>query len=386
MQNILGHIKPGLFLRDYWQTRLLLVRNAIKNPGRAINGDTLAGLALEDNIRSRIVQQTDNPRSWLCRYGPFDEQDFARLPETHWTLLVQDVDKHLPYSADILEYFSFLPRWRIDDLMISYAVDGGSVGPHTDQYDVFLIQASGQRKWLLQADDIDSDNLLENTELQILKNFNPETEYLLNPGDMLYLPPGIAHYGIAIGECITFSVGFRAPSQADLLQAYAEQFSLHTDKPQFYRDTDPGSTGRSELTLTDIAHMHQLMMQTVDNEALMIRAIGNLLTTPTDTPSLHEMPDMGPGDFTELLGKTSSISLHPATRCIYINDENGVILYVNATEYRFGDSIKTLIIELCDMYRQRKEPIGHIMQDQQLLPLLHDLYQQGYLYLENTNI
>ena len=129
MQNILGHIKPGLFLRDYWQTRPLLVRNAIKNPGRAINGDTLAGLALEDNIRSRIVQQTDNPRSWLCRYGPFDEQDFARLPETHWTLLVQDVDKHLPYSADILEYFSFLPRWRIDDLMISYAVDGGSVGP-----------------------------------------------------------------------------------------------------------------------------------------------------------------------------------------------------------------------------------------------------------------
>ncbi len=383
MERILGHIAADTFLAEYWQIKPLVVRRAFDNVEQVIDAETLAGLSLESTVRSRIVQQVDETNGWVCQFGPFDESDFERLPARNWTLLVQDVDKHLPDTAKLTENFSFLPRWRIDDLMISYAVAGGSVGPHTDQYDVFLLQAYGQRKWLLQTDDVDDSNLLENAELQILKNFIPQQEYLLNPGDMLYLPPGIAHHGIAMSECITCSVGFRAPSQADLLQAFTEQFLLDNNTPEFYRDQEPGKAARSELRQKDLNFMHQLMMRAAANESIMTRAIGSLLTTPTETLSLYDTSSSTLSEFIELLEKTGKLQLHPATRCVYVRNPNTFTLYVNTNEYQFDSAAALFWTQLCDEYELGKSTIGPILNDQNVTGLLYDLYQQGYLYLGN---
>ena len=266
MEHILGNITPAHFLADYWQSKPLLVRQAIQDFRPTLDAQTLAGLALEEGVRARIVQEKESVPRWVCEYGPFEEQYFAKLPESHWTLLVQDVEKHLPQYASILDYFSFLPRWRIEDLMVSYAVDRGSVGPHTDRYDVFLLQAAGKRKWQLQLDNIDESDLIENIDLQIMKDFDADEEWVLQPGDMLYLPPGVAHYGVALGESMTFSIGFRAPSQTDLLQAFTERYSMDENHPQFYTDHVNEDRRRSELQRQDVSRMQQLLMQTMENE------------------------------------------------------------------------------------------------------------------------
>jgi 50S ribosomal protein L16 3-hydroxylase len=208
-------IDRDVFLRDYWQKRPLVMRSALPKSGFALTPDELAGLACEAEFESRIVIARDE-RSWKLHQGPFDDHDFAALPRSHWTLLVQDVDKYLPAVADLIDAFDFVPGWRVDDIMISYAVDQGGVGPHSDAYDVFLMQARGTRRWRLSYSDFTDADLLPDLDLRILAHFSTDEDWLLGPGDVLYLPPGIAHWGVAQGECMTYSLGFRSPSQQDL--------------------------------------------------------------------------------------------------------------------------------------------------------------------------
>ncbi len=171
------------------------------------------------------------------RHGAFDDDDFSNLPETHWTLLVNDTDQHLPELKAVMEPFRFIPDWRIDDLMISFAVEGGSVGPHVDEYDVFLIQAQGQRRWQITTQAAHPDNFLPDLELRIMRDFQSEQEWVVNPGDMLYLPPNVPHYGVALNECMTYSVGFRAPSQADMLEKLMEELLEEPRLKQRFNDT-----------------------------------------------------------------------------------------------------------------------------------------------------
>ena len=176
----------------------------------------------------------DSP--WEVRQGPFSEAKFASLPETHWSLLVQDVDKHVPEAGRLLEAFRFLPSWRIDDIMISFAPDQGSAGPHVDDYDVFLVQAWGRRRWRIHTRPVPEDEFIPGLDLRILADFLPEREWLLAPGDVLYLPPGVAHWGLAEGDCMTWSVGFRAPSWRELATAWSEHLIERRMPPGRYRD------------------------------------------------------------------------------------------------------------------------------------------------------
>jgi 50S ribosomal protein L16 3-hydroxylase len=219
-----------------------LIRQAFPGFQSPITADELAGLACSDGIESRIVIEKHGRTPWEVLHGPFDEALFAHLPETHWTLLVQDTDKYIPELTSLLEHFRFIPDWRIDDIMISYAPAGGSVGPHTDQYDVFLLQAMGQRRWMIDPLP-EHTALLQGPELRILEQFKPRDEWILEPGDMLYLPPGVAHHGVAQGDCLTFSVGFRAPSQVDLLGAVISRHLQALDE-QFY--SDPGISPQNQ--------------------------------------------------------------------------------------------------------------------------------------------
>ncbi len=221
----------GDFLRDYWQRRPLLVRNAFPDFVSPLDANDLAGLACEPIASARIVTLDRASGSWKLETGPFDEARFASTPERDWTLLVQDCDKLLAEVDALLEHFRFVPDWRVDDVMVSYAAPGGSVGAHVDLYDVFLLQAEGHRRWQIDANPGTSRAFRADVELKMLQEFSPTHEWTLAPGDMLYLPPDVPHHGVAVDDCLTCSIGMRAPSIAELV----------TDAAEFVADRSPES-------------------------------------------------------------------------------------------------------------------------------------------------
>ena len=229
---------PARFLRDYWQKQPLLIRNAFPGFKPPLAPEDLAGLSCEDGALARLVLHDRRTDRWRVEQGPFAEARFAALPARDWTLLVQDVDKWDADVVALLGRFDFLPHWRIDDVMISYAVDGGGVGPHVDQYDVFLLQGQGVRRWRISTDPAAPQALRGDVELKMLARFTATHDWRLEPGDMLYLPPGIAHDGIAEGDGMTISIGMRAPAQSELLLDLAEHLAERLPETQRYADPD----------------------------------------------------------------------------------------------------------------------------------------------------
>jgi 50S ribosomal protein L16 3-hydroxylase len=275
--TVLGHIDPEEFLRDYWQKKPLLIRNGIADFEPPIDGDELAGLALEAEVESRLVIGSD----WQLENGPFTEQRFHSLPPSHWTLLVQAVDLWVPEVAAILERFDFIPPWRLDDIMVSYAEDGGSVGPHFDYYDVFLLQGVGQRRWQIgQACDHQSP-LLDSTDLKILSDFRATDEWLLNCGDILYIPPRIAHHGVAVGECTTFSLGFRAPAATEMLDDLATELLSRGPAPSYL--TDPPLTpamANNHIPAAYIGQIRSLLLELLDDDQMLAEWFAQYMTEP----------------------------------------------------------------------------------------------------------
>lgn len=242
--TLLGGITPSEFLKEYWQKKPLLIPQAIPGFNGLLDANALAGLSCEEEVQSRIVIKEAN--NWRLEDGPFDDDTFAKLPEKDWTLLVQSVNHFLPEASELLQQFNFIPQARLDDLMVSYAPEGGSVGPHFDSYDVFLLQGQGTRLW--KVSDQTNLEMLEGSPLRILKHFETQQEWLLAAGDMLYLPPKLAHWGVAQSSsddtCMTYSIGFRAPKQQEL----ATEF-LHYLHDKFARDELPGIYQDADLTL-----------------------------------------------------------------------------------------------------------------------------------------
>ncbi|MCY7355746.1 MAG: cupin domain-containing protein [Lysobacter sp.] len=226
------------FLRDYWQKKPLLIRNAFPDFVSPITPEDLAGLACEELALSRIVAHDRERDGWLLRHGPFPEEFFPTLPQHDWTLLVQDVDKWDVDIRALLAHFDFLPSWRIDDVMVSFAAPGGSVGAHVDQYDVFLLQAHGHRRWQVDASSNPPTAFRDDVELKLLREFHPTHDWVLCPGDMLYLPSGVPHHGVAEDACLTFSIGMRAPSAAELLGDFVDTLSADADEALRYHDED----------------------------------------------------------------------------------------------------------------------------------------------------
>ncbi len=231
-------MSPAAFLRDYWQKRPLLIRGAFPGYVSPIDPEDLAGLACEEMALSRLIRHDRARNAWQVESGPFPEELFPTLGERDWTLLVQDVDKWDADIAALLEHFSFIPRWRIDDVMVSFAATGGSVGAHVDQYDVFLLQARGHRRWQIDAGPNPPLAFRDDVELKLLREFTPSHDWVLAPGDMLYLPPGVPHHGVAEDPCLTFSVGMRAPSAAELMGDYIDTLAASADDAVRYGDAD----------------------------------------------------------------------------------------------------------------------------------------------------
>lgn len=231
--TLLGGLTPQQFLQRHWQKKPLLVRQAIPGFDGVMMRDELLALALRDDVESRLVEYAAG--RWAVTRGPLERRDLRRRPHP-WTVLIQGVNLYAEAADDLLRMFDFVPWSRLDDLMVSYAVDGGGVGPHFDSYDVFLLQASGRRRWRIGAQrDL---AVIENAPLRILQDFRPSREWILEPGDMLYLPPHYAHEGVAVGECVTYSIGFRAPSAQELAAGFLAHIEERIRLRGRYRDPD----------------------------------------------------------------------------------------------------------------------------------------------------
>ncbi len=281
--QLLGGLSPQLFMKRYWQKKPLLVRQAIANFRPLLDRSELFELASDEDVQARmVIQEPGETPGWRFRHGPFERRTLPALKRPGWTLLLQSVDLQHDAVRDLMDQFRFVPDARLDDLMISYATDGGGVGPHFDSYDVFLLQAQGRRRWQIgRQKDL---TLQPDVPLKILANFVPEQEFVLEPGDMLYLPPRYAHDGVALGECMTYSIGFRSPSRGELarelLQRLAEDaedvvgVSLYRDPQQAAVD-QPGEIPRQMLEFA----LEALQGALKDPDALG-RALGEYLTEP----------------------------------------------------------------------------------------------------------
>ena len=333
--TLLGGLTSREFLKQYWQKRPLLVRGAFPDVLPPLTAAELAGLACEEGVESRLVQQLRKAPGWKLKHGPFLHKDFKKLPKRQWTLLVQDVDKYLPAAAALLEPFRFIPDWRIDDVMVSYAADGGSVGPHVDAYDVFLLQVEGMRRW-----DITTlpqpEHRLPGLELKQVKTFKPEESWLLMPGDMLYLPPGVAHHGVAFGECMTCSIGFRAPSQTEMLGelttllTQAAGDGVHYTDPDLVPAANPG-----ELTLEARARARQMLRAQLkpSDEALDIWFGCHVTETK---PWLRPLPPArrsSAARFKEQLERGKQLAWHPAVRFAWFSVRQACHLFVDGRHY-----------------------------------------------------
>lgn len=277
---LLGGLSPETFMQRHWQRKPLLVRGAVPGLQLVLDRQALLALAGEESVESRLVEQRQD--GWRLRRGPFGARSLPPRSRPRWTLLVQGVDLHVDAAHELLQRFRFVPEARLDDLMVSYATDGGGVGPHFDSYDVFLLQAQGRRLWRWgRQKDL---SLREGLPLKILDRFEPEDEAVLEPGDMLYLPPRYAHDGIAQGECQTYSIGFRSPARAELarelLQRLAEDAAEEVGEALYRDPTQPAVRAPGEIP-ADLQRFAQDALQAaLKDPHLLGRALGEYLSEP----------------------------------------------------------------------------------------------------------
>lgn len=324
---------PAQFLRDYWQKRPLLIRQAFPGFVPPIQPDDLAGLALEESALSRLIVHDENRDRWKVKTGPLTEQDFAGTPDRNWTLLVQDVDKWDADVAALLKSFTFLPSWRLDDIMISYAEPGGGVGAHVDQYDVFLLQAIGQRHWAISTDPDAPRDFRPDVELKQLQRFEPTHEWMLEPGDMLYLPPGVPHDGVAFGgPCMTISVGMRAPSQAELTGDLADYLAERLPDELRYADPDLApAKAVGEIDRAALARLRQALPFAAGlDDATLADWFGRFITRYRNA----QLPVPPEKELTEAalrkqLDGGASLLRHPWARMAWTRGKRGATLFVN---------------------------------------------------------
>ena len=255
-------IDEHVFLNEYWQKKPLLLRQAFPGFDTPLPADELAGLSLEEDTTPRLITRNTDGHYEL-EHGPFNEDRFSTLGASDWSLLVTDVEKHIPELSAYLTPFSFLPSWRIDDLMISYAPVGASVGAHIDEYDVFLLQASGNRRWSIDSQSDQPRNFVEDSTLKLIESFNATDSWELEPGDMLYLPPGVGHHGVASAEpCTTWSIGFRAPAISDVVIRLSELITEELP-PARYTDGKLRTAVPGEITQDALDRFRQLWQDTI---------------------------------------------------------------------------------------------------------------------------
>ena len=378
-----GGMPVDTFLRDWWRKKPLLVRNAFPNFESPLTPEELAGLAMEEEAVSRLVLERGGDYPWELRHGPFAEEDFANLPETHWSLLVQEVDRWVPEAAALFERFRFAPSWRFDDVMASYAPDGGNVGAHVDRYDVFLIQGLGRREWRIGSRPLsaEEDVSVPDIDVDMLADFEPDETLALEVGDMLYLPPRVAHHGIALGPCMTFSVGFRAPSHAEFLDAALRRAVV---------DADPlGNLSGSEASVPDhpgrigedvLDQLYRLVWDSLTVPVLS-EAFGALVTESRRGEALPAPEQEWTGEgLAEALWAGGELARMAPNRFAFIAERDGrATLFAHGEAYPLAPRLAYAAPLIAGREALDAETLGRRLEDKDFLELLTTLANAGSL-------
>ncbi|WP_137681689.1 cupin domain-containing protein [Aurantiacibacter suaedae] len=377
------------FLRNYWQRKPLLIRNPWKDWRNPLEADELAGLACEEGIEARLIEQASGQpqRAWQVEHGPFAEARFDRLGAKPWTLLVQAVDHHIPDVAALITPFRFIPNWRIDDVMVSYASDGGGVGPHFDQYDVFLVQGCGKRLWQLGSMCTSHTELLPHDDLRLLASFEATEEWILEPGDILYVPPGIAHNGVALGDdCMTYSVGFRAPSTSELIAHYCDDVLDNLQDDSRYRD--PGleaQANQGEISGAAMARLNGMIAEKMLDPAAFAKWFGQY-NTARKYPDIDWRPEE-PVDIEALqsgIASGSPLRRNPASRFSFFRQgPELLLLFVDGQSFECSGDVVAFTELVCsnDCFTLDRD----VAASPPVLTLLKTFFDQGSLAFDTED-
>ncbi|MEN8426494.1 cupin domain-containing protein [Acinetobacter schindleri] len=328
--DVLGGITAEQFLAEYWQKKPLLVRNAMPEIAGLLEPDDVMELALDENVTARLIKQKDrDPNQWSVKSSPLLKADFQKMPKL-WTLLVQAVDHYSFDLSELWKKFPFIPQWRRDDIMVSYAPQGGSVGKHFDFYDVFLVQGYGHRRWQLGQMCNAETEFVPGQPLKLLPEMDVNFDEVLAPGDLLYVPPGLSHYGVAEDDCLTFSFGFRMPNVSDMMDRVGDKFAenevLRNPLTDIIRDQ---ISAAGEVTANELEYLKSKIMEQLHNSNVLEDAIMSLMSEPKYPENIPEAEEIGTGDLEEALDQGYSIMLEPASRLLYTEEDDEILFWGN---------------------------------------------------------
>ncbi|MCP3979438.1 MAG: cupin domain-containing protein [bacterium] len=368
-------------MERHWQREPVVLRAALPEFRSPLTPGELAGLACEDDVESRLILERGGAEPWEVRHGPFAERDFTSLPDTHWTLLVQELDRHLDVAAELLDLFRFVPNWRIDDVMVSYAPREGSAGPHVDNYDVFLVQGLGRRRWAIEKRPREAPERTLPCAANVLREFEPDEEWVLEPGDVLYLPPRVPHHGVALDDCMTYSIGFRAPTRTDLVASFLDERLQRQDRTE--RLGDAGRRATSDPGLLEPAalrHARELLRALVRDDATLDRWFGRFVTEPRREATVQppDRPMTADSVIRRLRGGEPVRRAAPSCFAYFPGPDGGAQLFVGGAEYALDAGRAALAPGVCGTAPPH-EALLPWLEDGTAVELIVDLFNRGYL-------
>jgi 50S ribosomal protein L16 3-hydroxylase len=389
--GMFGELTKKQFLEEYWQKKPLLIRGAIPELAQQIpmiSPSELAGLSCEEDVHSRLVLEQGPERPWQVSEGPFDSKVFENLStsKSKWSLLVQEVENWVDAVFELKNKFNFIPSWRVDDVMVSYAPDQSSVGAHIDHYDVFLLQGYGQRKWSVGGSALINPEIKADIDLKILSHFEPDNEYILSPGDLLYLPPEFAHHGVAIGECMTYSVGFRSPSKSEILESF---MAFHQERLQeeFYTDPDLSLQGNSfEISDLSIERVSQLLKNICDDPQSIRHWFGQLVSS-NKKGEMPILPDQKISSFDQLLNLLTdgkSIVKNDQLRFSFCRSDDQTLLFIDGAEFILSDQSSSFVARMCQGESFSREDLESLESKFGVGSLLAKMFSDGYVFVADA--
>ena len=346
---VLGGITAEQFLNEYWQKKPLLVRNAMPEIMGLLEPEDVKELALEEDVSARLIRQKNkNPNEWHVKSSPLTKGDFQKLPNL-WTILVQAVDHYSFDIAELWKKFPFIPQWRRDDIMVSYAPKGGSVGKHFDFYDVFLVQGHGHRRWQLGQMCDESTEFVADQPLKLLSQMSVNFDEILAPGDLLYVPPGLAHYGVAEDDCLTFSFGFRMPNLAEMTDRLSEQFAKNSVLTNPLVDITRIKTNAiGEINNTEFSYLKTQLLDYLTQAPEFDAAIMAYMSESKYPNSIPEPDEIVVDDLLEVINSGYQLILEPASRLLYRQQDQLLDFWANGENICISQSFQAQLKQIAD--------------------------------------
>lgn len=383
---LLGKVSQKEFLAKYWQKKPLLMKRALYPFPDIISPEELAGMTLDKAIESRLIIQGPGKNNWQMQRGPFKASTFAKLPKKKWTFLVNGVDRFVPSVHAFMDQFSFIPFWRMDDIMISYAVDQGNVGAHVDNFDVFLVQGAGKREWLIEDKPVMKDDFIPDLPVRLLKKFKPTHRWVLEAGDILYLPPRFPHHGIAQGDrCMTISVGCRAPSVNEIINGVVTNALIHSDESARYSDPELKPQSPGEISPDAVAKLRKSIESALLSDDFLSEWLGRHVTDPySDVDLKVHAEKISPSKIAATVKGAVALVRTEGSRLAYTKAKKGEIaFYVNGDRENLSGKAALLAQELANRFVLPSEIIQPYLSDKKCQGLLASLLAAGALVVES---